>query len=294
MMVGKLFIGCPVWACEAWKGLLFTSVATRSQWLPQYSTAFNTVEGNSSFYALPSLETALRWRESVQPGFRFALKMPRAISHECRLLGATADLQAFLAVAEVLHAGHCLGPSFLQMPPDYSPRNRPDLESFLRDLPKHLPWAVEVRHPSWFDASAHEKWLDELLRELNIDKVIFDSRPLYSKPPGDDSEKAAQVRKPQTPVRQTVTGRHPFLRLIGRTQIEEVQPWIHQWAPVIAQWLANGLEPFVFTHAPDDRYAPPFARQLYAAIGEHLPQLAPPPLWPAEKSGPSEIQLTLF
>ncbi len=85
-IMSKLHIGCPVWACEAWKGQVFTSNAPRQDWLRQYSQAFNTVEGNSTFYALPSLETAAKWGESVEPSFRFALKFPRSISHECRLL----------------------------------------------------------------------------------------------------------------------------------------------------------------------------------------------------------------
>lgn len=293
-MIGKLFIGCPIWACEKWKGLLYTANAPRADWLRQYSSVFGTVEGNSTFYALPSLETAARWSEVVEPGFRFALKVPRAISHDCRLLSAETDLAAFVAVADVLHQRGCLGPSFLQLPPDYSPRNRVELQNFLRDLPVHLPWALEVRHAGWFDGAGQEQWLDALLTELGIAKVIFDSRPLYSKPAADEWERAAQGRKPRIPVRLTTTSHHPFLRLIGHNQMTEVQPWIDQWAPLIANWLVAGKEPFVFTHAPDDRFTPVFARLLHAAVVARLPQLDPLPVWPAEAQRPPDIQLTLF
>lgn len=293
-MVGKLSIGCPVWACEVWKGELFTKSAPRAQWLNQYSQGFNTVEGNSTFYALPSLETAAKWASSVVEGFHFALKMPRVISHDCRLLDVDEELTAFLAVAEILQQFGCLGPSFLQLPPDYSPRFQPDLERFLRSLPAQMPWAVEVRHPGWFDSSRHEQGLDELLRDLAIDKVIFDSRPLYSKPPSDDIERASQTKKPKTPVRTTVTGKRPFLRLIGRNNLDEVQPWIDEWSPVIAEWLRAGFDPYIFTHAPDDRFAPRFARRLHLAIRQYLPDLSPPPVWPGENEKPPEVQLTLF
>ena len=293
-MAGKLSIGCPVWACEVWKGELFTKSAPRAQWLHQYSQGFNTVEGNSTFYALPSLETAAKWASDVVDGFHFSLKLPRLISHDCRLLDCESELAAFLDVAEILHdAGH-LGPSFLQLPPDYSPRFHADLETFLRQLPQHLPWAVEVRHPAWFDSAGHEESLDALLRELAIDKVIFDSRPLYSKPPSDDVERAAQTKKPKTPVRQTVTAQRPFLRLIGRNSIEEVQPWIDEWSPIIAEWLRSGLDPYIFTHAPDDRYAPRFARRLHDAIRQYLPEIPPPAAWPGEQEPPLERQLSLF
>ncbi len=63
------------------------------------------------------------------------------------VVGLSADLNEFLKVAEVLHARGVLGPSFLQLPPDYSPRYQHDLESFLARLPRHLPWAVELRQP---------------------------------------------------------------------------------------------------------------------------------------------------
>lgn len=293
-MTGKLSIGCPVWACEVWKGELFTKSAPRAQWLHQYSQGFNTVEGNSTFYALPSIETATKWAASVAPGFHFALKMPRVISHESRLLDVEADLAEFLEVADVLYQAGCLGPSFLQLPPDYSPRFMDDLERFLRSLPSHMPWSVEVRHPAWFDSSKHESALDELLRELSIDKVIFDSRPLYSKPPSDEIERASQTKKPKTPVRTTVTGQRPFLRLIGRNNLDEVQPWIDEWSPIIANWLRSGLDPYVFTHAPDDRYAPRFARRLHEAIQHYLPDLPAPNPWPGENERPPEVQLTLF
>ena len=293
-MVGKLSIGCPVWACEVWKGELFTKSAPRALWLNQYSQGFNTVEGNSTFYALPSLETAAKWATSVVSGFHFALKMPRVISHDCRLMDVEEELAAFLAVAEILQQAGCLGPSFLQLPPDYSPRFQEDLERFLRSLPPQMPWAVEVRHPAWFDSARHEQTLDELLRELAMDKVIFDSRPLYSKPPSDDIERASQTKKPKTPVRTTVTGKRPFLRLIGRNNLDEVQPWIDEWSPIIAGWLRDGLDPYIFTHAPDDRFAPKFARRLHEAIRAHLPELSPPPVWPGESERPPEVQLTLF
>lgn len=277
-----LFLGCPVWACEHWKGSLFTAKAPRADWLGQYSKAFRTVEGNSTFYALPTLETAKRWAESVQPDFRFALKVPRSISHDRRLLNAERELGAFVDVCNVIDANRVLGPSFLQLPPDFSPAEKDTLYHFLSALPNHLPWAVEVRHHDWYDSGKNEEWLDGLLKYLRMDKVIFDSRCLYSKPPSDSVEEVSQSRKPRTPIRQTVTAQHPFLRIVGRNKLDETTPWIFEWAPVIARWLSQGLEPFIFTHAPDDQFAPEFARRMHHAIRQHSPDLARLPEWPGE------------
>jgi len=290
-----LFLGCPVWACDHWRGSLYTSKAPRADWLKQYSSVFGTVEGNSTFYALPSLETAQRWADSVVRGFQFSLKVPRVISHDKRLRDAEKELKAFVEVADILDVARCLGPSFLQLPPDFSPESRSVLEKFLRELPTYLPWALEVRHFDWYDAGPVERWLDKLLTELRIDKVLFDSRPLYSKPPADEIEKASQSRKPKTPIRHTVTGEHPFLRIVGRNNLDDVTPWIDEWAPIIAGWIVKGLTPFVFTHAPDDKFAPEFARRMHAAVKKLLPSLPEMPAWPGEAAvQDARKQRTLF
>ncbi len=286
-------IGCPVWACEHWKGTLYKSNAGRKDWLSQYSAVFSTVEGNSTFYALPSSDTAKRWADSVAPGFRFCLKVPRSITHDRRLLRAHTELKSFLEIADILNRAGVLGPSFIQLPPDFSFREARNLELFLANLPSHLPWALEVRHEDWFDRGEHETWLTSLLRHGGVDTVLFDSRALYSQPPSDEIEAISQTRKPRTPIRRTVTGRHPFLRFIGRNVLEDVQPWIAEWAPVIATWMRDGLEPFVFTHAPDDRYAPEFARRLYREIGLHYHELPDMPGWPGEV-GSAGRQKSLF
>ena len=290
-----LHIGCPVWACDHWRGSLYTPNASRDLWLPQYSSVFQTVEGNSTFYALPPIDTVRRWARSVKPGFRFSLKVPRKVTHDLRLRNSTEALKPFITTAETLLETNSLGPSFLQLPPDFSASETNILESALHQLPNHLPWALEVRHSDWFDSGPHEQQLAQLLTHLNIDWVNFDSRPLYSQPPADEIEAISQTRKPRTPLRRTVTGKHPFLRLVGRNRLDDIQPWIDEWAPVIANWLHQHLQPFIFTHAPDDRFAPEFARRLHQKITQHNPSLPPLPPFPGEThAAPARAQKTLF
>lgn len=289
-----LRIGCPVWACEHWKGSLYKANAVRRDWLGQYSSVFSTVEVNSTFYAIPALDLVQRWAESVSPDFRFCLKVPRSITHDHRLHRVDSELNAFLQITNVLQAAGVLGPSFIQLPPDFSRQEASVLERFLTLLPADQPWALEVRHHDWFDRADQETWLIEQLRRRNIDYVIFDSRPLYSKPPADEIEKVSQTRKPRTPLRRTVTGRHPFLRFIGRNTLEEVQPWIVEWAPVVAGWMQDGLQPLIFTHAPDDRFAPDFARRMHRAIQPHCRELPDLPAWPGESGPAMTRQKSLF
>ncbi len=145
------------------------------------------------------------------------------------------------------------------------------LASFLKQLPSEFPWAVEVRHLSWFDTGKNEERLDGLLSDLRIDRVLFDSRPLNQAPPEDDYEQQSQQRKPKSPLRMTATGQRPMLRLIGRNHVNQVDPYFDEWAPTLARWIAEGKTPYVFTHTPDDRHAPEMARRFWERLRREIP-----------------------
>ncbi|MDG2220759.1 MAG: DUF72 domain-containing protein [Rubripirellula sp.] len=283
-----LMLGCPVWGCADWGGQVYPQKTPRSQWLQWYSRTFNTVEGNSTFYALPSIETTRRWASETANGFRFMLKFPRSISHDNELEGCQAETNTFVRCLEPLAESDRLGPTFLQLGPNFGPDRFEALSQYLTALPRGFQWAVEVRHLDWFDSGSHEGRLNELLRGLNIDKVLFDSRPLFATPPDDEIETRSQVRKPRTPIRQTTTGKHPVLRLVGRNRIELVNRFFDQWAPIVAKWIRDGLCPYVFTHAPDDRYAPSLARQFSSRLQQEFPnsswQIPLPPSTPKQLS----------
>lgn len=266
-----LRLGCPVWNCDAWAGSVYPQRTPKRSWLNWYSRMFNTVEGNNSFYAIPALDHARRWATESAPGFQFCMKFPREISHELALVNAERPTRDFLAVLEILAEAGRLGPTFLQLGPEFGPDRIAVLENFLRSLPGDMPWAVEVRHLGWFDSGENELRLNAMLQERRIDKVIFDSRPLYQRQPDDEIERVSQTRKPKTPIRQTVTAARPMLRLVGRNRIELVDEYLSQWAPIINGWVAQGLEPIVFTHAPDDAFAPALARRFWERLATGLP-----------------------
>jgi uncharacterized protein YecE (DUF72 family) len=288
------FLGCPVWACRRWDGHLYTRSAGRDQWLRQYSSVFNTVEGNSTFYALPPRDTIQRWIETSQPGFRFVLKFPKAISHEKRLLHAQAETDAFLEVLEQLRDADRLGPAFLQLPHGFSGHHLDDLERYVRGLPTGFHFAVELRNLDFFGDGLVETHLNQMLAELHMDRVVFDSRCLFSAPPDDESEQASQGRKPRLPIHTMLTGRYPLLRFVGRNDLRRAIPWIQEWVPVVARWIEHGVQPFVFTHTPDEFYAPSLARLFHEQLMAHRPELLPRPAWPGEQQAPTARQLELF
>ena len=282
-------LGCPVWNCAAWKGSVYPASAAKDRWLRHYTKVFSTVEGNSTFYGIPGPDTFRRWADQAHDGFKFALKFPRAISHEKELLGAETETGLFLDGLEILHGADRLGTSFLQLGPRFGPGGLAPLHAYLDRLPKEFPFAVEVRHSAWFEG-ALETELNQLLQHHNIDRVIFDSRPLFSAPASDESEIKSQSRKPRSPIREFVTGQRPMLRLVGRNNIERVDQWINEWVPKVATWIADGLEPYIFLHAPDDAFAPQLAMRFHNALSETIHELQPLDSWPHSV----EIQQQLF
>ena len=275
-----IFLGCPVWACGHWAGEVYPAKTSRQDWLHWYSRTFNTVECNSTFYALPKPDVIQRWVEQTPGSFRFALKFPREISHELQLERADSATREFLHCIEPLRAAGRLGPTFLQLGPRFGPDRLSVLTRFLEKLPRDFAWAVELRHVEWFDLGVHENRVNDLLQRLEIDKVLFDSRPLFQSPPDDEIEKVSQDRKPQTPVRQTITGKCPMLRIVGRNNVELTDRFLNQWAPIIAGWVQQGLSPYVFAHAPNDKFAVRFARRLAERLQSELPDSDCSVPWP--------------
>lgn len=275
-------LGCPVWNCDAWVGTVYAG-KSRSKWLADYTQAFGTVEGNSTFYALPTADIVKRWADESAEGFRFALKFPRTVTHDKLLVDANAETEAFLSLLSILKEADKLGPSMIQLPPYFDATKLDNLEAFLAALPREFPYAVEVRHDDYFAEGGAEQALDAMLHEYRADRVLFDSRPLFSAPATDDYEVESQGRKPKVPVRFTVTNTSPMVRFIARNDVESVIGWMDEWTAVVADWIAQGLTPYFFTHAPNNSLAPAVAALFHARLIERVPTIPPLPAWPGQK-----------
>lgn len=147
-------IGCAGWAIPSQATHLFCAGDSH---LARYATRFDVVEINSSFYRPHRVTTYRRWAESVPPDFRFAVKLPRQISHEARLVGAGDVLERFLD--EVSGLGPKLGGILVQLPPSLALDVRV-AEAFFSLLRGRcdVPVACEPRHASWFQPHAAALW----------------------------------------------------------------------------------------------------------------------------------------
>jgi uncharacterized protein YecE (DUF72 family) len=274
-------------------GTFFTRDARREDFLPQYASVFGTAEGNATFYGLPPADTVAKWCAEAPAQFRFCFKFPKAISHERRLIGAGAETRQFFE--RVAPLGERLGPFFLQVHQSFGRRELPALEAYLQALPGEHQYAVEVRHPDFFDEGEGERTINELLGALGMERVCFDTHGLFASPAKDEATLAARQRKPRLPVRFTALGRQPFLRFVGDPAVERNESLLAPWADHVTRWIGEGRTPWFFAHHPDDRHAPAIGRIFQRLLHERCPQVPPPPAWPVEKETANRgEQLGLF
>jgi uncharacterized protein YecE (DUF72 family) len=277
----NLYLGCPIWAYKGWVGSLFPRGTKAGEFLHEYARRLTTVEGNTTFYAVPALEKIQQWVAETPETFRFCPKLPRAISHAGKLVENIAAAAQFVEIMGAL--GSRLGPMFLQLPPRYSPNLFADLQAFLEAWPPGTQLAVEVRHPGWFTPERHAQ-LTELLSGHQMARVIVDTRPIRSLK-GDkilagsvyQRMLQARERKPDLPLVLERTAPFIFLRYIGHPQLEYNRAFLDEWARQLGDWLRAGSEAYVFCHCPDERLDPWLCRDLHQRVSEIFP--LPPLPW---------------
>ncbi len=277
----SLYLGCPVWSYKGWVGDFFPMGTKASDFLREYARRLNTVEGNTTFYAVPAARTIERWVAETPETFRFCPKIPRRISHTGRLVEHRSAAAEFLSVMRGL--GARLGPIFLQLPPRFGPGQIDDLRAFLTVWPADAELAVEVRHPDWFEV-AQEEALDELLNEFGAARVVIDTRPIRDLR-GDrildgsvyQRLLEARVRKPDLPAHRVPPGPFVFLRYIGHPRLDHNTAVIEAWADQLVDWIRDGKPVYVFCHCPDETLDPWLCRRFHRAIRERTP--VPPLPW---------------
>src|SRR5947209_2559089 len=147
--MGKLLVGTSGWVYKGWAGAFYPSKLATAKRLAFYASRFPTVEINATFYRLPSVKMVRGWRQQAPPGFIYAVKGSRYITHLKRLKVLKKNVSVFFR--RITHLDAHLGPVLWQLPPTLQ-KDLPRLEKFLGKLPPDCRSAVEFRHPSWDDS----------------------------------------------------------------------------------------------------------------------------------------------
>jgi len=264
-----------MWTYAPWQGrYLPPSLAPRDR-LRAYATWCNAVEGNTTFYATPALDTVTSWAEQTAPDFRFILKLPKTVTHERHLTNVEEPVRAFLAAIEPLgQRAHTL---WIQLPPSFSPAGLGALTGFLRRLPHEYRYCVEVRHRAFFEDPRSEQQLEQVLGDAGAEWVSFDTTILFGSPPLSAAEREAWIRKPRLPRRSRALTADPVVRYIGRDDAARTVAGWQPWVDEVAGWLREGRSPTVFIHTPDNVDALELARRFHDDVRARVPAVEPLP-----------------
>jgi uncharacterized protein YecE (DUF72 family) len=160
-------VGCSGWNYAHWRELVYPKGLHARRWLAYYAELFDTVEVNNTFYRLPRQESVAAWVAETPPGFLFAVKASRYLTHMKRLTDLGRGVERFHERIDPLVRSPKMGPVLWQLPENFH-RDEERLGSALAGLPpgRHC---FEFRHPSWFREEVYA-----LLREHGVALVIGD------------------------------------------------------------------------------------------------------------------------
>lgn len=240
-MAGAIHIGTSGWHYAHWKGPFYPPDLPSSGYLAHYLQFFQTVEINNSFYKLPSKETFQQWRQTVPPGFLFAVKANRYITHMKKLIDPEQPLTTMFERLEALE-DH-LGPVLYQLPPRFR-LNLERLQQFLAALPAGPLAAFEFRDPSWFDPAVYAT-----LAAHNAAFCIY------------------HLNRSLSP--REVTADFVYLRLHGPEgayQGRYSDQELAGWAAAIRQWSEDGRDIYCYFDNDQAGYAVQDARQLQELV----------------------------
>lgn len=170
-------VGCQGWNYDDWVtgpgARVFYPQGTRNpEMLEVYARAFETVEVDSTFYAIPPITTFEGWAKRTPANFTFSLKLPREITHERALGdGSIVIVEEFCERARLLKDK--LASVLIQMPPQFelTKENGLALRAFLPSLPRDIRFSIEFRSTDWLKQSV----LD-FLAEHNVSMALVEGQ----------------------------------------------------------------------------------------------------------------------
>ncbi|MGB3299185.1 MAG: DUF72 domain-containing protein [Phormidesmis sp.] len=284
-------LGLAVWAFKNWVGDFYPPKSQATSFLRLYGERMLAVEGNTTFYSVPSAEVVQRWVENTPDAFRFCPKLPRAVTHEGPLMAHLSAALSFLDVMQGL--GNRLGPVMAQLPPSYSPAAVQDLANFLTAWPRQAaPIAVEVRHLDWFKKK-HAAELNGLLTQLGVGRVLLDTRAMYAwEDEGEvDPQMRSQRRKPKVPLQPIITADFAIVRYISHPHLLRNHDYLAGWVAQVNEWLAEGKQVYFFVHCPMEEESPGIARYFQSALEASAQGPVTPLPWNGLAEPPSQLAL---
>ncbi len=250
----KYWIGCSGYSYNDWVGRFYPEGLDKQFFFSYYVQKFNTVEINSTFYQLPSINTVKHWTSQAPDYFKFSIKFYREITHDRKLFHIEPVLEKFFGVLQPLINKDKIAVFLIQLPASIG-KNLPKLENFINYLPRTFRYAIEFRHHSWLTDDTFE-----LLEKYGIAYVIVD--------------------EPHLPGIIKVTASFAYIRFHGRGKKvwyfykyseEELRPW----AKKIKDLENQVNEIFIYFNNHFRAYAPSNALQFTKLLEIKVEDLVP-------------------
>lgn len=269
-------IGCQSWGYDDWVtpaggDLIFYPAGTkRSEMLPFYSKVFDTIEVDSTLYAIPPATTFEKWHDETPDDFIFSLKFPREVTHDRRLSAESIPVALEFAERARLLKDK-LGVLLIQLPPSFdgSKENGKRLRLLLAQLPRDVRFAVEFRNRDWFI-----DWTFEELERNGLTLGLVEGPWL---PRELMFESAARL-----------TADFAYIRIMGERDLEKFDriyrrrdDVLASWAEAIAGLAASNV--YVYIDNYFEGFAPETAGNLQSLLG-----------LPVSKAAAAERQGSLF
>ncbi|MBC7671878.1 MAG: DUF72 domain-containing protein [Polaromonas sp.] len=254
-MTTRMRLGTQGWNYDAWIGPFFPMGTRPTDFLTVYARAFDTVEVDSTFYAVPAAKTVRGWHDRTPEHFSFALKLPQEITHEHRLRDCDDIASLFFDRAREL--GAKLGPVLIQLGPDFGPAELPALANMLPTLPRDIKFAVEFRHRGWINDGVLA-----LLAEHGVALTLTDARWIPRK------QMLALAARP--------TADFIYIRWMGgnrdivdysRIQIDRTRE-LEQWATVLATLAKVRVKVYGYVNNHFAGHSPQSVRELQRMLGQ--------------------------
>lgn len=249
----EVYVGCAKWNKKDLKNFFPKGVKDE---LAYYSSQFNCIELNATFYRLFPPETFKAWSAAVPKEFRFFPKLEQAISHYKRL----NDVQERVKqnVANMRHLRKKLGMPFLQMHNNFTPKDFDRVVTFVKNWKYKIPLAIEFRHTAWYNDAAVSSPLYALLEKHGVTNVLVDTA----------GRRDLMHMRLTTPT--------AFIRWVGANEPQSDRSRLDEWIGRIAKWKKAGLQKlFFFVHQNDEQESPAlaahFIERLNKKIGTRLP-----------------------
>jgi uncharacterized protein YecE (DUF72 family) len=240
----SIVVGTSGWTYDGWRGPFYPKGVPKKNWLRWYSAQFPTTEINGSFYRTPSLEAVEGWRDQTPPGFLFAWKASKFITHWKRLT-EKCDNSLALMETRLKVLGPKLGPVLFQLPPQFT-ANKDRLAGFLRMLPRKHCYAFEFRHPSWYEPE-----ILALLADHDVSLCLSDHK--------------------DAPSPWEVTASHVYVRGHGPTGAYKdryPETTLRRWASDARKWQRQKRRVFIYFDNDQKSAAPQDAERLIELLRE--------------------------